>query len=76
MSDIYLRYFVFSQQQMELKKSVELKLGRKATFGTVIVNGSPKVYTDVLASMSTSRFGDAVVLTSGDIRSISYTDPA
>lgn len=77
MSDMYKRYFVFSQKQMDLRISVEKdKLGRSPKFGTVIVNGSPKVFTEIVTDMSSCRFADAVMLISGDIRKIKYTEPS
>lgn len=74
MSDLYNRYFIFSQQQMNLRIDIESKLGVKPKFGTVIVNGSPKIFTDILVDMSTSRFGDSKILITGDIRKIKYTE--
>lgn len=76
-ADMYTRYFVFSQQQMDLRIDIEKKkLGKAPKFGTVIVNGSPKIFTEILLDMKSSRFGDAIVLTSGDIRKIKYTEPS
>lgn len=40
--DIYYRYFVFSRTQMETIRIREEKLGRRAKFGKVIVDGVPK----------------------------------
>ena len=74
MSDLYNRYFVFSQQQMDMQVKIEANLGKKPVFGTVIVNGSPKIYTDILADMGACRFGDSIIVTSGDIRKIKYTE--
>lgn len=76
MSDNNIRFFVFSQQQMDLKKSIEKNMGRNAKFGTVVVNGSHRIYTDILTDVSKSSFADARVLISGDIRRIKYNAPA
>jgi len=75
-NDLYNRFFVFSQQQMDLRISIEKKTGKNPKFGTVIVNGTPKVYTDIVASMNQVRFADSIIVTSGDIRKIKYTQPS
>jgi len=43
MVDIYNRIFIFSKEQMNKKKEIE---GKNAKFGTVVVKGSSKVYTE------------------------------
>lgn len=68
------KYFIFSQQQQADRIALEKTLGKTPTFGTVIVNGLPKVYTELVSSMP-SRYSDAVVITSGDPTTISYTLP-
>jgi hypothetical protein len=75
--DLYKRYFVFSQKQYDMRMEVEnKKLGQKPKFGTVVVNGSPKVFTEIVRDMNNCKFSDAIVLTSGDIRKIKYTEPS
>jgi hypothetical protein len=49
--------------------------GKKPKFGTVIVNGVPKTYTDVILSMDKARFSDTTLLVRGDIRTIKFTEP-
>lgn len=68
----YDRIFIFSQEQMDTKKRVE---GPRSKFGTVIVGGSPKTYTDIVKSMSKVQYGDAKVIIQGDIRTIRYFPP-
>lgn len=46
------------------------------TFGKVIVNGVPKVYTDILTTMDNAPFADAELLISGDIYKIKHTKPS
>ena len=69
----YDRIFIFSQEQMDLKKRVE---GNRCKFGTVVVNGSKKIYTDIVKNMSRVQYGDAKVIIQGDIRKIKYFPPA
>lgn len=73
MADIYNRIFIFSKEQMEQKKSIE---GKNAVFGTVIVNGAKRTYTDIVLSMDSVAFSDAQKLIEGDIRKIRYDSPA
>ena len=77
MSNIYERTFVFSQQQKdEITKIETANGGSKPTFGTVVVRGVAKTYTEILNSSRTSRYADARVLITGDIRNITYTNPS
>ena len=69
---MYNRYFVYSAEEEALRIKVH---GVNASFGTVSVNGVPKRYTSILASMDKAR-ADAVVVTKGDIRKIKYTPPS
>ena len=71
--DIYYRYFVFSRTQMETIRIREEKLGRRAKFGKVIVDGVPKEYTDILLDMSAAKDPDSIKVAEGDIRRIVYT---
>lgn len=73
--DIYHRVFIFSREQQEQKIAVDKKMGRKTVFGTVLVNGVPKTYTDILTSMSNAKFADSIEVTSGDIRKIRFEKP-
>lgn len=64
--------FIFSQQQMEEIKKI---VGKDARFGTVVVNGARRTYTDIVKSMDNLKFSDAYKLIEGDINSIKYTEP-
>lgn len=68
-SSMYQRYFVYSAEEEALRIKIH---GRNATFGTVMVNGSPKRYTSIVADMSKAR-SDAIVVIKGDIRKLNYT---
>jgi hypothetical protein len=73
-NNIYYRVFIFSKTQQE--KIIEIERAKGAAdpkFGTVIVNGSPKVYTAILVSRNNIRYPDSKVLIEGDIRSIKFT---
>lgn len=72
MTDIYNRIFIFSREQMNKKKTVE---GKNAKFGTVIVKGSSKVYTDIIRKITPNLPSDYEIITSGDIRKIKYFPP-
>ena len=72
MVDIYERIFIFSKEQMNRKKEIE---GKNAKFGTVIVNGSSKVYTEIVRKLSPSLPSDYQIVTTGDIRKIKYFPP-
>ena len=74
MANIYNRYFVFSQKQMDIRKKAE----SSPKFGTVVVNGIPKTYTDILLSpnQNDKLFPDSVILIEGDIRKLKFTNPS
>ena len=76
MSDLYYRYFLFSQEQKNMRLKVEGNLGKQIKFGTVVVNGVAKQYTDIVIDPNKSKFSDAVIVTHGDIRKIKYTEPS
>ena len=49
--NIYKRYFIFSRTQMQNTINLQKQRGGIAPkFGEVIVNGSPKIYTDIVTS--------------------------
>jgi hypothetical protein len=48
-------------------------MGRTTKLGTVLVNGIPKHYTDILTSMANCKYSDAIKVIEGDIRKIHYT---
>ena len=68
------KYFLYSSEQLKLRKDVETRMGRKFKPGTVIVNGSRKLFTE-LSPNPTSRFSDAIVVAQGDPTLMNYTLP-
>lgn len=65
-------YFIYSKEEMELMKNIAKKRGKNLTLGTVIVNGLPKTYTNIVLNPSDSRFTDAIIVTSGILGDIKY----
>ena len=69
----FYRVFVFSQQQLDRFMEIEQKkTGRTPRTKSVIVNGLPKVYTEILKDAKNCRYSDALILIDGDIRRIKY----
>lgn len=68
-----VKYFMYSSTQFKKRKEIEAKIGRKYIPGVVIVNGTPRQYTEIVSSPSNSRYSDALILISGDINTIKYT---
>lgn len=74
-NNLYERYWIYSRTQMEKIIKANEKAGRPSpTFGTVIVNGTPKIYTDKITDMSRAPFPDSILLIKGDERKIKYTN--
>ena len=71
----YMRYFMYSTEQMKLKQSIEKKLGRDLVLGTVFVKGEQKPYTEIVTSPKNIKYSDAVIVVYGDIRQLKYTVP-
>ena len=46
------------------------------TYGKVVVNGSQKIYTDIVTDMSKTPFADSKILIKGNKNKISYTLPS
>lgn len=69
-----VKYFLFSREQMEFRKDIEARQGKKFKVGTVIINGVRKHYTE-LSDSGKSRYSDAIIVAHGDISRIKYTPP-
>ena len=69
-----IKYFFYSSQQLQLRKQVEEKMGKKFKVGHVIVNGVRKPFTE-LTSSNKSRYADAKLVASGDVDLMRYTLP-
>ena len=72
----YMRYFLYSREQMKIKKAVEERLGKTFKLGTVIVKGIAKEYTEITTDPVNIKFSDAEVIVYGDIRELKYTKPS
>lgn len=68
------KYFFYSSQQLQLRKQVEEKMGKKFKVGHVVVNGVRKPFTE-LSSSDKSRYADAKLVASGEISLMRYTMP-
>lgn len=68
------KYFLYSSEQLKIRKEVESKMGKKFVVGVVIVNGTRKPYTE-LSSTPTSRYADAKIVAEGDPAIMRYTPP-
>lgn len=68
------KYFIYSYEQLTMRKQVEQKMGRKFRVGHVVVNGIRKPYTE-LSSTSNSRYADAKIVAQGDPTTMIYTEP-
>ena len=78
MSDMYTRYFMFSNEHLKKIKELEAKSGNmNPKLGKVLVAGNYKQYTHMTNNPDTytSRYSDSKVVLSGDIRKIKY-EPA
>lgn len=73
---MYNRYFMFSQEHLNQIKEVEKKSGnRNYSCGKVLVNGYFKPFTSIVRSPEEySRYSDAKIVFSGDIRKAKYKD--
>ena len=68
------KYFFYSNEQLTLRRQVELRMGKKFKVGHVTVNGIKKPFTE-MSSLPTSRYADAKLIISGDPDLLRYTEP-
>lgn len=66
------KYFLFSQQQYQLRKEVELNLGKNYVPGKVLKSGRWKDYTEISDSPSNNKFADAKVIAEGYLDNMQY----
>lgn len=66
------KYFLFSQQQYQLRKEVELNLGKNYVPGKVLKSGRWKDYTEISDTPSNNKFADAKVIAEGYLDSMKY----
>ena len=76
MSDTRTYYFIYSRMQQDRIDAANKAAGVvNPTYGKVVVNGSQKIYTDIVTDMSKTPFADAKILIKGKKNKISYTLP-
>jgi hypothetical protein len=69
-----IKYFLYSSEQLKMRKEAELRMGRKFKVGHVIVNGVRKPFTE-LSSTGKSRYSDAKIVAQGNPDLMRYTEP-
>ena len=69
-----IKYFLYSSEQLNLRKQVEKKMGKKFRVGHVIVNGVKKPFTE-LSSTPTNRYADSKIIAQGDPALMRYELP-
>ena len=69
--DIYV-YFLYSETQKTERSTIEKKMSRVFTPGTVIVNGRKKIFTE-LSKKSSNRYADCKVVAEGYKSKMTYT---
>lgn len=69
-----IKYFIYSSQQLKLRKEAEQRMGKKFKAGHVIVNGVRKPFTE-LSSTGKSRYSDAKIVAQGNPSLMRYTLP-
>lgn len=72
MSNNKFVYFIFSSSQYRMKQDTMKTIGKEYNPGTVLVNGVYKQFTDIVDEVDSTRYPDAIVITSGYLDSIKY----
>lgn len=67
-------YFIFSSEQLKLKKAVDLKLGKKYQPGWVISNGMRKLYTDIVTDVKSIKYTDYIIVAQGVYKNMKFSD--
>lgn len=73
--DLYIRYFMFSNEHLNKIKELAIKNGEmNPRIGKVLVSGNYKKYTHMTNDPESycRRYPDARTIISGDIRKIKY----
>lgn len=65
-------FFMFSVTDMNRRKEIESKLGRKYEPGKVRVKGDYKPFTEILSDPSLSKYPDAIIVASGEKETMKY----
>ena len=70
----YLRYFVFSKQQLNTFRNLNTRLGRPTVVPVVFVAGRKQQYTEMLKDPNKCRYSDYKIVAAGDIRKMQFTE--
>lgn len=68
-----IRYFMFSREQKKMQQEMSRRIGKNFVPKKVFVNGQEKEYTEILKDSNKSRYTDAILVASGDLKQIKYT---
>lgn len=66
-------YFIYSKQQLNMRRQLAEKIGGTFIPGTVTVQGTNKIYTEILSELP-SRFSDSKVIAIGELSSFNYKE--
>lgn len=70
-----MKYFLFSSSQLEFRREIENKMGRKFNPGYVIIDGVRHEFTEMSSIPESKRFSDAKVVAYGDTTKVRYRMP-
>lgn len=60
------KYFMFSSEQMKVRKEADKKIGKTYKPGQVLVNGHYRQYTEIVSDPANATYPDAILVASGD----------
>lgn len=67
-----IKYFIFSRQQLVMKRNMASKLNQVYRPGYVFVGNKQKEFTDIIDDPKRTKFSDSIIVTSGEQGSIRY----
>jgi len=67
-----IKYFIFSREQLNMKRNVAKKISQEYTPGSVFMGNKPKEFTDMIDDPKLAKFSDSIVIISGDPTTIKY----
>ena len=70
-----VKYFLYSSEELNFRKEVEAKMGRRFVAGHVIIYGTKKPFTSLSSTSTSARYPDSKVVASGEISMMKYTMP-
>ena len=70
-----MKYFLFSSSQLEFRREIESKMGRRFNPGYVIIDGIRHEFTEMSSIPESKRFSDAKVVAYGDTTKVRYHLP-